>query len=113
MSVALPGLKSGIKVAPVRTCLEPSICPASRRKAVGANAVGAPGVHVSHYVIDGDGSSVLAHEVRLRLAGVRAIRNATTGAPSPAVLFHRVVSLTFTLKKWNPFRRCTMQESTY
>ena len=99
MSIALPRLGSGIKVTPIRTCLEPSICPASWRKAIWAKAVRAQGIHVSHNIIDRDGSSILAHKVRSGLAGVWAPWNTTIGAPNPSVLFHRVISLTFALKQ--------------
>ena len=99
MSIALPRLRSGIKVTPIRTCLEPSICPASWSIAIRANAVSAPGVHISRNVVDVDGGSIMANKIRLWLTCVWAIRSTTTRAPSPNVLFHRVVSLTFALKQ--------------
>ena len=98
MSIPLPRFKGGIKVTPIWACLEPSIRPASWCKTIGADAVSALSIHVSSKVVEPDSSSILAHKVRLWLAGVRAPWNTSTGAPNPNVLFNWVISHTFALK---------------
>ena len=100
VSIVLPRFANAwIKVAPIWASHELPICPASRGKAVWANAVWAPFIQVSDEVVDEDRSAILAHKVRLRFASVWAPRHPTIGAAHCSVLFRSIVSLAFALKQ--------------